>query len=175
MERENSHRGSDSSPQTKRSSSNTWRVKCFHIHCHLQSSQRSAFLVLIHGIRQVCHVSIKFVVLDDPISHGLHFAWWTGDANQDRYFFSNTGAKDIRNVNRISGATCGGHWRTIGSNEQIICRKKLPLVGIKRTMAFYNGSCRTEWIMHVYCITTSETRNSNIQHKKNPKVNFMSP
>lgn len=58
MEGANCLLGFDSSPQTKRSSSNTCRVKHFHILYLLSSSQNSTFLVSIRGSFQVSHFHV---------------------------------------------------------------------------------------------------------------------
>ncbi|KAK4488961.1 hypothetical protein RD792_004752 [Penstemon davidsonii] len=95
-----------------------------------------------------------------------------GDLDQDRYFFSNKDT-NYRNVNRTSKATCGGYWKDTGSNKQIICSKRVPMLGIKKTLVFHNGkyprTSNTDWIMHVYCIAVPRNTASNIQQKKNPQ------
>ncbi|KAL3835359.1 hypothetical protein ACJIZ3_010095 [Penstemon smallii] len=99
-----------------------------------------------------------------------------GDLDQDRYFFSNK-ETNYRNADRTSKATCGGYWKDTGSKKQINCSKRVPMVGIKKTLVFHNGkyprTSRTDWIMHVYCIAVSRNTASNIQQKKNPQFYIM--
>ncbi|KAG8379476.1 hypothetical protein BUALT_Bualt07G0092500 [Buddleja alternifolia] len=94
-----------------------------------------------------------------------------GDSEQDRYYFSNK-ETNYRNINRASKATCGGYWKVTGSYKQIICSKRMPIMGIKKTLLFYKGkhhhTCRTDWFMHVYCIAISgNSTPSNVVHKNN--------
>ncbi|PHT87755.1 hypothetical protein T459_09861 [Capsicum annuum] len=79
-----------------------------------------------------------------------------GDIEQDRYFFSSKEAK-YRNGNRANRATIGGYWKPTGLDKQIICSKRKPIVGMKKTLVFYKGktttshhATRTDWIMHEY-------------------------
>ncbi|KAI3455079.1 hypothetical protein Pfo_011742 [Paulownia fortunei] len=105
------------------------------------------------------------------ISNIFSFDPWElpGDSDQDRYFFSNK-ETNYRNVNRSSRATCAGYWKVIGSDKLISCSKRLPIVGIKKTLVFYKGkhccATRTDWFMHVYYIALSGNTACNIQQKK---------
>ncbi|KAI3463589.1 hypothetical protein Pfo_020252 [Paulownia fortunei] len=94
-----------------------------------------------------------------------------GDSDQDRYFFSNKETNDW-NGNRTGRATSSGYWKATGSAKRIICSKRMPIVGIRKSLVFYKGNhpraSRTDWIMHEYCIALSgNTPNCDIQQKKN--------
>ncbi|KAK6117788.1 hypothetical protein DH2020_048475 [Rehmannia glutinosa] len=92
-----------------------------------------------------------------------------GNSEQDRYFFSNK-ESNYRNVNRSSRATCAGFWKVTGFHKQISCSKRMPIVGMRKTLVFYKGknSCatRTDWFMHLYCISLPRNTACNIQQKK---------
>ncbi|GFQ06335.1 nac transcription factor onac010 [Phtheirospermum japonicum] len=71
----------------------------------------------------------------------LSFDPWDlpGESEQDKYFFSNR-ESNYRNVKRGSRATCcGGYWRVIGLDRQIRCSKRMPIVGMKKTLVFCKG------------------------------------
>ncbi|KAL0318914.1 UNVERIFIED_CONTAM: NAC domain-containing protein 83 [Sesamum angustifolium] len=93
-----------------------------------------------------------------------------GNSDQDRYFFSNLHESNYRSVNRSSRTACGGYWKITGSDKQIVCSKRMPIVGIKRTLVFYKGkhprAVRTDWFMHLYCIALSGNVAHNIQQKR---------
>ncbi|XP_011073111.1 NAC domain-containing protein 83 [Sesamum indicum] len=93
-----------------------------------------------------------------------------GNSDQDRYFFSHLRESSYRSVNRSSRTTCGGYWKITGSDKQIVCLKRMPIVGIKRTLVFYKGkhprAVRTDWFMHLYCIALSGNVACNIQQKR---------
>ncbi|KAL0429632.1 UNVERIFIED_CONTAM: NAC domain-containing protein 83 [Sesamum radiatum] len=82
-----------------------------------------------------------------------------GNTEQDKYFFSNKEGSTRRNGDRISRGTCSGHWKATGSTKWIICSKRMPIVGIRKSLVFYKGknprACRTDWIMHEYFIALS--------------------
>ncbi|PIN08323.1 hypothetical protein CDL12_19104 [Handroanthus impetiginosus] len=93
-----------------------------------------------------------------------------GDSDQDRYFFSNREPSYRNIVNRSSKATCGGFWKVTGSDKHISCSKRMPIVGIKKTLVFYKAkkhtyATGTDWFMHIYCIALSGNTACNIQNK----------
>ncbi|KAL0298120.1 UNVERIFIED_CONTAM: NAC domain-containing protein 83 [Sesamum calycinum] len=55
-------------------------------------------------------------------------------------------------------------------DKRIVCSKRMPIVGIKRTLVFYKGkhprAVRTDWFMHLYCIALSGNVAHNIQQKR---------
>lgn len=86
----------------------------------------------------------------------------TGDIEQDRYFFSNKEAK----YSGANMASIGGYWKPSGLDKQIICSKRKPIIGMKRTLVFYKekNTChahRTDWIMHEYRLVLPKTSSSN--------------
>ncbi|KAH6829729.1 hypothetical protein C2S53_012855, partial [Perilla frutescens var. hirtella] len=86
-----------------------------------------------------------------------------GDPEQDRYFFCNKEDNNIgygRKIDRSSDYS--GFWKATGSIKPIICSKKMPIVGIRKSFVFHRG-VRTDWIMHEYYIALSgnpQTHNS---------------
>lgn len=99
-----------------------------------------------------------------------------GDIEQDRYFFSNKEAK-YRNGNRANRATIGGYWKPTGLDKQIICNKRKPIIGMKKTLVFYKGKTtshadRTDWIMHEYRLVLPKYSSSNLHgnFKKSSQV-----
>ncbi|KAK4410744.1 NAC domain-containing protein 83 [Sesamum angolense] len=94
-----------------------------------------------------------------------------GNFDQDKYFFSNKEGNARRNGDRISRGTCSGHWKATGSTKRIICSKRMPIVGIRKSLVFYKGksprACRTDWIMHEYFIALSGNMDCDMQQKKN--------
>ncbi|KAK4395566.1 NAC domain-containing protein 83 [Sesamum angolense] len=123
--------------------------KTFRIRCLLQSSPKSTFSAFIRGSCQRPYI---------------------GNSDQDRYFFSNLHESNYQSVNRSSRTACGGYWKITGSDKQIVCSKRMPIVGIKRTLVFYKGkhprAVRTDWFMHLYCIALSGNVAHNIQQKR---------
>ncbi|KAL0292459.1 UNVERIFIED_CONTAM: NAC domain-containing protein 83 [Sesamum calycinum] len=93
------------------------------------------------------------------------------NSDQDKYFFSNKEGNARRNGDRISRGTCSGHWKATGSTKRIICSKRMPIVGIRKSLVFYKGksprACRTDWIMHEYFIALSGNMDCDMQQKKN--------
>ncbi|KAL0380250.1 UNVERIFIED_CONTAM: NAC domain-containing protein 83 [Sesamum angustifolium] len=102
-----------------------------------------------------------------------------GNSDQDKYFFSNKEGNARRNGDRISRGTCSGHWKATGSTKRIICSKRMPIVGIRKSLVFYKGksprACRTDWIMHEYFIALSGNMDCDMQQKKNSQVQMMQP
>lgn len=85
-----------------------------------------------------------------------------GDIEQDRYFFSNKEAK----YNGADRASIGGYWKPTGLDKQIICNKRKPIFGMKKTLVFYKGKStshayRTDWIMHEYRLVLPKNSSSN--------------
>ncbi|XP_057804865.1 NAC domain-containing protein 83-like [Salvia miltiorrhiza] len=78
-----------------------------------------------------------------------------GDSERDRYFF---GSREVNHGNVGRGS--GGFWKVTGSDKRIVCSKRMPIVGIRRTLVFYQGkhprAVRTDWFVHVYCIALSQ-------------------
>lgn len=108
------------------------------------------------------------VIPEIDVSGSGPWSFPTGDSDQERYFFikkANYGSR-----HRTVIPTRAGFWRVIGPEKQIVCSKTMPLVGIKRTLVFYEGKItrvsKTDWIMHEYCITALETPACAIQQKK---------
>lgn len=90
-----------------------------------------------------------------------------GDIEQDRYFFSNKEAK-YSGVNGANMACIGGYWKPTGLDKQIICTKRKPIIGMKKTLVFYKGkntshAYRTDWIMHEYRLVLPKSSSSNSQ------------
>ncbi|CAN4089315.1 unnamed protein product [Withania somnifera] len=84
-----------------------------------------------------------------------------GDIEQDRYFFSSKEAKY-----RANRATIGGYWKPTGLDKQIICSKRKPILGMKKTLVFYKGkntchASKTDWIMHEYRLVLPKNSPSN--------------
>lgn len=103
---------------------------------------------------------------------------YIGNLDQDRYFFANRELNHW-NVNRSSRGSCVGFWKFTGSDKRI-CSKRMPIVGIKRTLVFYKGkhpfATRTDWFMHVYCIAISGNTACNMfQQKKHFQVICLIP
>ncbi|XP_049394428.1 NAC domain-containing protein 83-like [Solanum stenotomum] len=101
-----------------------------------------------------------------------------GEIEQDRYFFSNKEAK-YRNGNRANRATIGGYWKPSGLDKQIICSKRKPIIGMKKTLVFYKGKTasqayRTDWIMHEYRLVLPKNSSSNLHaHFKKSSQNSL--
>ncbi|XP_073128501.1 NAC domain-containing protein 83-like [Henckelia pumila] len=109
------------------------------------------------------------IIPEIAVSGPRPWSFPTGGSDQERYFFINKA--NYGNRNRTVIPTRAGFWRVIGPEKRIVCSKTLPLVGIKRTLVFYEGTnarvSRTDWIMHEYCIAALATAaNCAIQHKK---------
>ncbi|KAG6385983.1 hypothetical protein SASPL_154867 [Salvia splendens] len=89
-----------------------------------------------------------------------------GDSERDRYFFASM-ELDLRSC---GGRGCGGFWKVAGLDKRIVCSKRTPIVGTRRTLVFYQGkhpgAIRTDWFVHVYCIVLSENIGCNILHKR---------
>ncbi|KAK4414110.1 NAC domain-containing protein 83 [Sesamum alatum] len=95
-----------------------------------------------------------------------------GNSDREKYFFSNKEGNGRGNYGgRISRGTCSGHWKATGSTRRIICSKRMPIVGIRKSLVFYKGknprACRTDWIMHEYFIALSGNIDCDMQQKKN--------
>ncbi|KAL6517967.1 hypothetical protein OROMI_033668 [Orobanche minor] len=92
-----------------------------------------------------------------------------GNSDKDMYFFCN------ENSRRTERATSSGYWKATGTTKHIICPDRImPIVGIKKTLVFYQGKkdthrSRSGWIMHEYCIVVSEdsASNNNNIHQRN--------
>ncbi|KAF2307390.1 hypothetical protein GH714_026822 [Hevea brasiliensis] len=93
-----------------------------------------------------------------------------GDLEQERYFFSTREAK-YPNGNRSNRATSSGYWKATGIDKEIVTFKGNQLVGMKKTLVFYQGKpphgSRTDWIMHEYRLVTTEPTVCNSPQKKN--------
>lgn len=85
------------------------------------------------------------------------------DSEEDMYFFSNAhGCED-----ESGRVTPTGVWKANGSLKQIInSSKRMPIVGIKKSLAFYMRSSTknvaTNWIMHQYCIALPQQEQVHI-------------
>ncbi|KAL1566472.1 NAC domain-containing protein 83-like [Salvia divinorum] len=89
-----------------------------------------------------------------------------GDSERDRYFF----ARREVDLQSCGGKGFGGFWKVTGPDRRIVCSKRTPIVGIRRTLVFYQGkhprAVRTDWFVHVYCIVLSENIGCSIHHKR---------
>ncbi|KAH6821095.1 hypothetical protein C2S53_020334 [Perilla frutescens var. hirtella] len=86
-----------------------------------------------------------------------------GDSEQDMYFFSNYRCGD-----KSERVTPSGFWKATASSKQINSSKRMPIVGIRKSLVFYRSSTkknlravRTDWVMHEYCIALSENSHSH--------------
>lgn len=76
------------------------------------------------------------------------------------YFFCN---KEGRKMGR--GSECGV-WKGSGSAKRIICSKKMPIIGIRKSYVFHRRTkhrcaVRTDWIMHEYCLALSQSQQTH--------------
>ncbi|XP_047944018.1 NAC domain-containing protein 83-like [Salvia hispanica] len=83
-----------------------------------------------------------------------------GDGEQEMYFFCN---KEGRKMGR--GSECGV-WKASGSAKRIICSKKMPIIGIRKSYVFHRRTkhrcaVRTDWIMHEYCLALSQSQQTH--------------
>ncbi|XP_073015870.1 NAC domain-containing protein 83-like isoform X2 [Primulina eburnea] len=117
------------------------------------------------------------IIPEIAISGSGPWSFPAGDSDQERYFFINKA--NYGNQKRIVIPTRAGFWRAIGPEKRIVCSKTMPLVGIKRTLVFYEGKntrvARTDWIMHEYYITALATAASTIQQKKKISLGSLIP
>ncbi|KZV28741.1 NAC transcription factor 25-like [Dorcoceras hygrometricum] len=105
------------------------------------------------------------IIPEITISSSGPWSFPTGDSDQERYFFINKA--NYGNRERAVIPTRAGFWRAMGPGKRIVSSKTMPLVGIKRTLVFYEGpNTRTDWIMHEYCVTALTTAACTIQQKK---------
>ncbi|KAL1553999.1 NAC domain-containing protein 83-like [Salvia divinorum] len=84
-----------------------------------------------------------------------------GDSEEGMYFFSNiNGCED-----ESERVTPSGFWKANASSKQINSSRRMPIVGIKKSLVFYMRSSTknvaTHWIMHQYCIVLSQREQNN--------------
>ncbi|XP_057767548.1 NAC domain-containing protein 83-like [Salvia miltiorrhiza] len=80
-----------------------------------------------------------------------------GDGGQDMYFFCN---KEGRKMGRASEC---GFWKASGSPKRIICSKKMPIIGIRKSFVFHRRTKRrTQWIMHEYYLALSQNTHQDL-------------
>nr|ANW12213.1 transcription factor NACb [Narcissus tazetta] len=94
----------------------------------------------------------------------------------ERYFF-NLQEPNHRWGNRLYRATESGYWKTTGKERPVVNSKHNELVGMKKTLVFYQGKLnhgiRTQWIMHEYRLTDPQTLASTSHHRKNSTHCFL--
>ncbi|GAV88789.1 NAM domain-containing protein [Cephalotus follicularis] len=78
-----------------------------------------------------------------------------GYLKEKRYFFSKR--KGNENGNKCKRIAGSGYWKPIGNNKQIIASVSKQVLGMRKTLVFYQGKCshhdtHTQWIMHQYCL-----------------------
>ncbi|KAH6831553.1 glyoxal oxidase-related protein [Perilla frutescens var. hirtella] len=128
-------------------------------------------IVFQYLARKIFSCPLPASVIPEFDVFAFHPSSLPGDSDRDRYFFTNR-ELNIRNVmNRSSrGSGSDGFWKVTGSDKRIVCSKRMPIVGIRRTLVLYKGkhpcAVRTDWFMHVYCIALSGNAGCIIHHKR---------
>lgn len=99
-----------------------------------------------------------------------------GDGAQDRYFFCNKGGDNTGRGRLINGY---GFWKATASKKRIICSKKMPIIGIRKSFVFHQRTKHcvgSEWIMHEYYLALSEnnqqTHDSQVINIFSTSINF---
>ncbi|KAK4477298.1 hypothetical protein RD792_016513 [Penstemon davidsonii] len=79
-----------------------------------------------------------------------------GDPKEKRYFFTQRKINNTTKIRRLSSGY--GYWKATGKDKQILVSGTDLVVGIKKTLVFYDGrGSKTEWIMDELSLVGSIT------------------